>query len=121
MLRVATRRLCQSSGVLASAWPIGILQEKGGKRPTTVSLTQTEELLYEVGWMARHSYLDVRSAADFDLGRPRGAVSLPYEPAETFLERAAVTIERIQLERPPAHHLALARSRLDVCSNSGPR
>ena len=111
MLRLARRGLCSApgdSGVIASAWPRGLLQEKGGKAPTTVSLTIAEELLYEVGWQSRHAYVDVRSADLFARGCARGAVSLPYEPRETFLERADEVIARMQLERPAAHHLSLA-------------
>ena len=112
MLRAAARHrrfLCSdSSGVIASAWPRGLLQESGGKRPTTISLTLAEELLYEVGWQSRHASLDVRDAGEFSLGRMRGAISVPFEPQGSFLARADAAIERMRLELPAAQHLALA-------------
>ena len=110
MLRWHARRLCSSSGVIASAWPRGLLQDAGGKRPTTIALPIAEELLYEVGWQSRHALLDVRRAEAFARGRPRGAVSVPYEDEDgtTFVERTDAVITQMVLERPAAHHLALA-------------
>ena len=86
MLRRHTRHLCAkaNAGVIASAWPRGLLQEKEGQRPTNVSLNLAVDLLFEVGWQSRHSLLDVRTADLFAAGRARDAYSLPYEPAATF-------------------------------------
>ena len=47
------------------------------------------ELMLEVGWESRRSYVDVRSAEVFARGRPRGAVSLPWNGGQSFVERAA--------------------------------
>ena len=135
-----SRAYCSStpSGVIAAQWPEGLLQESGGKAPTSIHANLAEEcvnlivfqviprqgrnresdhcsfesrpcrLLFEVGWQSRHSMLDVRHADDFRHGRVRGALSVPYEPASTFEERATVAIKKLHLEQPPAQHLAQA-------------
>ena len=106
------RCLCSSSslpsGVIAASWPEGLLQESGGKSPTTVAANLAEELLFEVGWQSRHSFIDVRSAEAFAAGRVRGAHSVPFEPAESFEQRAVEAIEKLHREQPPAQHLARA-------------
>ena len=110
MLRRHARHLCAkaNAGVIASAWPRGLLQEKEGQRPTNVSLNLAVDLLFEVGWQSRHSLLDVRTADLFAAGRARGAHNVPYEPAATFKARASEMIEQIYLARPPAQHLSFA-------------
>jgi rhodanese-related sulfurtransferase len=105
--------LCGSpaSGVIAAVWPKGLLQEAGGKRATVVNLDLAEELCYEVGWQARHNLLDVRPAERFEVRRPRGAHSVPYEPASTFVERAITAIDRIHLDRPAQYLSAASHAR----------
>jgi rhodanese-related sulfurtransferase len=100
--------LCTASGVVAGNWPEGLLQDAQGRKPTAVDAALAEELLYEVGWQSRHSIVDVRSIESFSAGCVRGASNVPFEPQETFLERAEATVARIQRDQPPAQHLALA-------------
>jgi rhodanese-related sulfurtransferase len=94
--------------VIASAWPRGLLQAHQGKKPTVIAASLAEELCYEVGWQARHAMIDVRTADHFARSRARGAHSVPYEPAVSFLERAEAAVSRLHIARPPAQHLALA-------------
>ena len=96
------------SGVVAAAWPEGLLQSHQGKRPTAVSARLASELLYEVGWQSRHSCIDVRPTAEFVAGRARGAYNVPLEPYADFVTRAAHVIEQIHLDLPAAQHLARA-------------
>ena len=106
--RLCVRRLCTASGVVGAKWPDGLLQDSGGKRPTFVNASLADELLFEVGWQSRHALLDVRPAKLFSGGRIRGAFSVPYDPAASFVERAARVVEQIHLDQPPAQHLAKA-------------
>ena len=113
--RTSSRRLLSSSsssdagsGVIAAHWPEGLLQAHQGNSPTTVSAQLASELLYEVGWQSRHTFLDVRPAAIFASGHARGAYNVPFEPIDSFVARAAETVEQIMLDKPPAHHVASA-------------
>ena len=107
-LLVRRSTYCSSSGVIAALWPEGLLQESGGKSPTSIQPNLAEELLFEVGWQARHACIDVRAAEDFAHGRVRGAHSVPYAPASTFEERAMAALAKIHREQPAAQHLARA-------------
>ena len=97
-----------ASGVVAANWPEGLLQDSGGRKPTAVDVALAEELLYEVGWQARHSFLDVRPATAYTAGRVRGAHNVPFQPEGTFMARAEAVIAQIHRDQPPAQYLARA-------------
>ncbi|KAK3260216.1 hypothetical protein CYMTET_30815 [Cymbomonas tetramitiformis] len=68
----------------------GDYSEPGIPRPGTQSVTSkikeqramvppetAFELMHEVGWESRHTYLDVRTPEEFARSRPKGAVNVP--------------------------------------------
>lgn len=71
-------------------WIPGLLKP-GTDDVARLSPDLAAELLFEVGWNARHRYLDVRQAADG--GTVRGAIRCPYLPEpHTFEARAAAAL-----------------------------
>ena len=53
------------------------------------------ELLFEVGWQARHVFVDLRPDKQYEDGRVRGALSLAFEPQATFKQRATDLLNRL--------------------------
>ena len=53
------------------------------------------ELLFEVGWQARHVFVDLRPDEKYQDGRVRSALSLPFEPQATFKQRATDLLNRL--------------------------
>lgn len=65
------------------------------ERLAAVPCEVASELLYEVGWESRHVYVDVRDAAAFGRGRPKGAINVPFHTDDAF---AALVTERVGRE-----------------------
>lgn len=51
------------------------------------------DLLYEVGWESRHVYVDLRNSEEFGRGRPKGAISVPYDSDFDEKVRDMVNVE----------------------------
>lgn len=105
-LRIAQVKSNVEQSRRGPVWPAGLL---GGSSPddppTTVPPQLAAELLFEVGWAARHCFLDVRPSEQLSAGKVRGALSVPAEPAETFLARAIGVIEQQQRDQPATAHV----------------
>ena len=67
-----------------SRWPAGMSRVRRG-RIAMLPPAPIHELLFEVGWCSRHKMVDVRSAPS---GGVPSALSVPFEPANTFVTRA---------------------------------
>ena len=69
-------------------WIPGLLKSPAGGTPARLAPGMAAELLFEVGWNARHRYLDVREHADG--GKVPGALHCPFLPeAHSFEARAS--------------------------------
>jgi len=74
--------------VNAEWWHVGTDTWTAGGTPARLAPGMAAELLFEVGWNARHRYLDVREHADG--GKVPGALHCPFLPeAHSFEARAS--------------------------------
>tara|TARA_B100000513_G_scaffold99383_1_gene42389 strand:- start:247 stop:921 length:675 start_codon:yes stop_codon:yes gene_type:complete len=105
-IRVAEVKASFEQSKRGPVWPRGLLGgSSSGDGPTTVPPQLAAELLYEVGWAARHCFLDVRPTENVSSGKVRGALSVPAEPAASFVERATAILEQQQRDQPAVAHV----------------
>lgn len=93
------------------AWPKGLLQPALGMAKVPPDIAS--ELLYEVGWNARHRYVDVRQIQSG--GAVRGAIHTPLLPEpHTFLARAEAALHVSERSALGGSNEELTESRIIV-------
>ena len=77
----------------SSLWPDGLLGGNPEDGPVVLHPILVSELLYDVGWHARHQFIDVRTPEAFASGRVMGARNVTWEHDDaSFVERVEVSL-----------------------------
>lgn len=77
MALVAAQRCCRSAAH-PSSWPAAVVWLRSySTQVAKVDPDTAADLLYEVGWESRHTFLDVRTPQEFRKARVRGALNFP--------------------------------------------
>lgn len=113
--QVKEEQLRGAGGSSGGAWPKGLIAGDGVGPLAMLPPDHVCELLYEVGWNARHSYLDVRPAAD-GAAAVREALRVPFLPeVHTFETRVAAALVGARRPRDPDDDPKAARIVVGCC------
>lgn len=128
--RIAAARVAENASAMQDApprsrsnWPRGLLSETSTRALAMLPPDHVAELLYEVGWNAQHTFVDVRE--ENGGATVRGALWVPFLPeVHTFEARVADALRAARRLRDPHDddpkdaRLVLGCTGLDGCEDA---